>query len=332
MSATAVDEPTVGDPVVGKRARRLPRPALRSARPQRQRPTRQVREIRAGEAEEVLSIASSAFAILALVCGWMLLQTLFLGHASEARSQHLLYSQLRQELALATAPTGALDFENKPVQPGDPVALLSIPKLGLSEVVVDGTASGDLFHGPGHLRNTPLPGQAGTSVVMGRAATYGAPFRHITSLQPGAEIVVQNGQAKVIYRVKDVRRAGDPLPAAPTGATAGQLTLVTAEGSGGLGALRPHQVVYVDATTDEAVPAGPIASAVPPAELAMGRDTAALPVLAVVLAGLAALVLAVSVARRRFPAVLVWVLATPVAIAFAWAVTDQVMRLLPNLM
>jgi hypothetical protein len=29
---------------------------------------------------------------------------------------------------------------------------------------------------------------------------------------------------------------------------------------------------------------------------------------------------------------LVWLVATPVTIALAWAVTDQVMRLLPNLM
>jgi sortase A len=42
--------------------------------------------------------------------------------------------------------------------------------------VVEGTASSDLLDGPGHLRSTVLPGQVGTSVVMGRAKTYGAPF------------------------------------------------------------------------------------------------------------------------------------------------------------
>ena len=50
------------------------------------------------------------------------------------------------------------------------------------------------------------------------------------------------------------------------------------------------------------------------------------------LAFLAGLGLAVSVARRRFHAALVWLVAAPVAIALAWAVTDQVMSLLPNLM
>ena len=50
------------------------------------------------------------------------------------------------------------------------------------------------------------------------------------------------------------------------------------------------------------------------------------------LAFVAGLVLAVSVARRHLRGALVWLVAAPVAIALAWAVTDQVMRLLPNLM
>ena len=65
----------------------------------------------------------------------------------------------------------------RPSPVGEPVALLSIPRLGISQVVVEGTASGDTLAGPGHLRDTVLPGQVGTSVVYGRAATYGAPVR-----------------------------------------------------------------------------------------------------------------------------------------------------------
>ena len=44
------------------------------------------------------------------------------------------------------------------------------------------------------------------------------------------------------------------------------------------------------------------------------------------LALVAGLVLAVSASRRRLPDALVWLVAAPVAIALAWAVTDQVMR------
>lgn len=309
------------------RRRALPR--RRSPRPERPAPT--VRDIRAGEAEESLALASSGLLVVAMVCGWILLQLLVLGGVSQTRAQHLLYGELRAQLSQATAPTGALDFEGKPVAPGAPVALLTIPALHLQQVVVSGTASGDLMAGPGHLRNTPLPGQAGVSVVMGRASTYGAPFRDLTRLAHGDRITVQQAQGQVTYVVDGVRRAGDPLPA-PLAAGQGRLTLVSAEGSGPLAALSPREVVYVDATTTRPVPAGVTPSAVPDSERAMARDSSALPALVLVLAGLVGVVVGVSVLRRRFTGWLVWTFATPVVIALAWATTDQVVRLLPNLM
>lgn len=288
--------------------------------------------ISSGTPEERMALASSAMTVIVLVCGWMLLQMLLLGGISEARSQHLLYGTFRAELAAATAPTGELDYQGKPLAPGSPVAIISIPKLGLEQVVVDGTASGDLLAGPGHVRTTPMPGSIGTSVVMGRGSTYGAPFRRIDTLTRGDLIQVTNAQATVQYRVVDVRRAGDKIPAAPTGATAGRLVLISGEGHGFLGALRPHAAVFIDADTQKGTPAGPVADALPGPEAPMATDTGALNDLVLLLALLAGLVLLISVARRHLRATLVWTFATPVAIALAWAVTDQVMRLLPNLM
>jgi sortase A len=293
---------------------------------------RPVRPIQPGEPAEALYLISSASTIVLLVCVWMVLQMLVLGRISEARAQHLLYGQYRTELATETAPSGALDYDNKPVVEGSPVALLSIPRLGVNDVVVDGTASGDLLRGPGHLRTTPLPGNIGTSLVMGRSTTYGGPFGDITSLRPGDDITVVGAQGTVHYVVRDVRRAGDPIPASPTGTSSGRLILATADGSGTLSVLRPRDVVYVDADTTKAFPSGPVYPAVPESEKAMQHDSSALPLLVLLLALLAALVLAVSIARRHLQASLVWLVAAPVAIALAWAVTDQVMRLLPNLM
>ena len=295
-------------------------------------PVQPARQIRPGEPSETLYLVSSACTVLVLVCVWVLLQMLVLGRISEARAQHLLYSQLRTELATETAPTGALDFDAKPVDEGSPVALLTIPALGLQQVVVDGTASGDLLDGPGHLRTTPLPGSVGVSLVMGRATTYGAPFAAITSLHAGDTIRVVAAQGAVTYTVTDVRRAGDPIPPLPAGDRAGRLILATADGSGFLSALRPREVVYVDADTDKAFPAGPVYPSVPQAEKAMQHDATAWPLLVLLLAILVALVLVVSMARRHLRSTVVWLVATPVAIALAWAVTDQVMRLLPNLM
>jgi sortase A len=311
----------------------MTRPAAEPPTPSLPRQGRANRPIRPGDAGETLYFISSACTIVVLVCVWVLLQMLLLGPISESRAQHLLYSEYRTQLATETAPTGALDYDGKPVAEGSPVALMSIPAIGLADlVVVDGTASGDLLQGPGHLRTTPLPGNRGISLVMGRSTTYGAPFAQITSLHPGDAIQVLGAQGRVTYTVRDVRRAGDPIPAAPTGAKSGRLILATAASTGPLAELRPREVVYVDADTQAAYPSGPVYPVVPDAEKAMQHDPSAWPLLVLLLALLGALVLAVSVARRYVRAALVWLVAAPVAIALAWVVTDQVMRLLPNLM
>ncbi|MFL6155187.1 MAG: sortase domain-bontaining protein [Marmoricola sp.] len=276
--------------------------------------------------DEALSLLSSATAMIALVCGWFLLQLLFFGGISADRAQALLYDHYRGQLADATAPVGPV------VPPGDPVALLRVKSLGLEQVVVEGTASGDLLDGPGHRRDTVLPGQIGTSVVYGRAHTYGGPFARIATLRPGSEIVVQNAQGKVTYVVDDVRRAGDPVPAAPS-ATQGRLVLATGDASGVLDSLRANQVVYVDATATKAYDApGGLPTAVPSSETALASDPSAWPVLVLCLALLVGLTWVVSTARQRWSAVLVWTVAAPVAICLAWFTTDVVVRLLPNLL
>jgi sortase A len=269
---------------------------------------------------------SSATTMIALVCLWVAAQMLWFGGISESRDQQLLYQQFRTELAAATAPVGPV------TPPGDPVALLTIPHLGVQQVVVEGTASGDLLAGPGHLRDTVLPGQVGTSVVFGRAATYGAPFRRIAQLQKGDEISVVMAQGQRILKVTGIRRAGDPLPQPPAAGTA-RLTLVTAEGSGRFGDIAPGRALYVDATAAKGFPApAGLPTAVPAPEAVLASDRGALPMLVLCLALLLAVTLGIVSARQRWSAVRVWVVASGPAIALAWFTTDVVMRLLPNLM
>ncbi|MFA6577034.1 MAG: class E sortase [Nocardioides sp.] len=332
MTATLTADPTVdpsASPTRLPRRRRLrlqtpgtPRPpgARRITTPRRPAPPPGPPT----SAENASSVLSSAFTMLAIVCLWMAVQMLFLGTLSQHRAQDLLYGELRTQLASATAPLG-------PVVPvGDPVAVLTAESIGLQQVVVEGTASGDLLVGPGHRRDTVLPGQEGTSVVYGRATTYGGPFGGLADLRPGDEIDVVMAQGELAFTVDGVRRAGDPLPQ-PAAAGAARLTLVTAEGSGRLAALAPKSAIYVDATAPKAFPAPPgRPAAVPESEKAMATDQGALPLLALYLALLLALTLGVIAARQRWSTALVWVIASPVAIALSWASTDVVMRLLPN--
>ena len=294
-------------------ARRKPNPAPRPKRPLTQ-------------GEETLAVFSSVFTMITIVCLWMAAQLLFLGGLSENRSQDLLYAELRTQLASLTAPVG-------PVVPvGDPVAVISAPEIGLQQVVVEGTASGDLLAGPGHRRDTPLPGQEGISLVYGRGTAYGAPFGDITQLAKGDKIEVVMAQGRITFTVLDVRRTNDPIPPPPA-AGAARLTLVTAEGAGWLGKyVSAESAVYVDAEAKKAFPApAGRPAAVPESEKAMANDKGALPLLALALGCLVALTLGVIAARQRWSTALVWVIASPVAVALSWATTDVVMRLLPNL-
>jgi sortase A len=272
------------------------------------------------------AIATTAMFVVAGLCGWALLQVLVLGALGESRAQNVLYSQLREELAAQKAPTGGA------IAPGRPVAVLTIPTLGLRQVVVEGTASGDLLSGPGHRRDTVLPGQAGPSIIYGRATTYGGPFRSLTTLQVGDGIQVTTGQGEFVYRVDGVRRAGDLGPRSLT-AGEGRLTLVTAEGTGLLAALTPSQAVYVDATLQGTGVNGPAGrpAGVPGSEKALGRDTSVLPYLGLVLQGLLAAVVGVMLIRRRLPGRVTWIVAVPVLVALAWLATDAAAELLPNL-
>lgn len=278
------------------------------------------------ERSESATVGVEAITVIGLICAWMVAQMLLFGMLSHTRSQAILYGQLREELAEATAPTGGV------IVPGNPVALVTIPAIGVQEVVVEGTSAGELLKGPGHLRSSVLPGQAGTSVLLGRARTYGAPFAKISLLHAGHAIQAMTAQGPATYRVDDVRRAGDALPK-QLAAGAGRLTLVSGYTGTRLSSLAPHEVVYVDATLitkSYQAPANGL-RAVAPSELAMARDTNVMPSLALSLGALAVVLAAGLLARDRIPDAVVWIVGAPTTIALAWASGDNLMHLLPNL-
>ncbi|HEX6356004.1 class E sortase [Actinophytocola sp.] len=269
--------------------------------------------------------------ILAVVGLSFLVHIGLIGAVQHERDQAALHEQLRSELALATAPVGPTDVDGRPLVSGDPVALLEIPSLGVVEVVGEGTSAGVLMSGPGHRRDTVLPGQAGVSVIAGRRAAYGGPFASIGLLRGGDQIVVTTGQGRHVYRVLGVRRAGDPLPAA-LAAGKGRLTLMTADGPPFL----PTDVVRVDAqliTPAQQAPARLPSDALPAAEETLATDSSAL----VPLVLWAQLLLAAAVAlvwvRHRVGGWQSWVIGLPVLIAIGAQVADQAAAaLLPNLL
>ena len=90
-------------------------------------------------------------------------------------------------------------------RPGDPLGRIRMPRIGVSEVFVEGTGTADLRKGPGHYPATPLPGQRGTVAIAGHRTTYGAPFHDVDDLRRGDAIVLSMPYGRFTYRVQRTR-------------------------------------------------------------------------------------------------------------------------------
>jgi len=84
----------------------------------------------------------------------------------------------------------------------DPLTRLSIPKINLDAVVVEGTSRRQLLVGPGHVQASAIPGEAGNAVITAHRDTF---FRHIFELNKGDEIQVRRRGAAYRYEVTGKR-------------------------------------------------------------------------------------------------------------------------------
>jgi LPXTG-site transpeptidase (sortase) family protein len=89
--------------------------------------------------------------------------------------------------------------EFKTHQPaGEILTKLSIPRIGLRAVVIEGTSSRSLLLGPGHMTGSSIPGTDGNSVIAGHRDTF---FRHLQSLKIGDAIYVLRSGKRFHYAV-----------------------------------------------------------------------------------------------------------------------------------
>lgn len=277
-----------------------------------------------------MRVPGAVLTLLGVVLLSFVLHITVISHLRYERAQQTAYADFRAQLAEATAPVGQTDFNDRQLALGVPVAVLEFPALGTRQVVFEGTTASVLQNGPGHRRDTPLPGQPGTSVVMGRLAAYGGPFGGLRLLTAGDAVVVTTGQGRHEYRVRGQRKPGDPLPP-PLTAGAGRLTLMT---GGGLPYL-PEDVLRVDAELTSQPQEAPVRTvgrqSLSPAEEGMASDNGAWVPLVLWGQLLLVAVFAVSWAWARWGAPQAWVVGVPVLAGVGLTVADQVARLLPNL-
>ncbi|WP_370291572.1 sortase [Nocardioides sp.] len=276
------------------------------------------------------TLTTSALGLLSLVLLVLLMNLTVVSQLQHWNSQRDLYSKLRLGFAEGSSPIGQLDINGKIVESGTPIALLRIPRLGLREVVVEGTSSRTTKLGVGHRRDTPFPGQPGVAILMGRAAAYGGPLGGIGELQRGDKISVSTGQGIAQYEVIGPRNGATQLPV--LGPSDGRLTLITADGP----PFAPTSVLRVDAKLiSKAQPRPPIAIApgvVADEDQAMSGDSER----AFSLSWLSELLLGLSLAAvwawKRWNRRAAYVVFLPALTVTAFACADRVIDLLPNLL
>ncbi len=170
----------------------------------------------------VIGVVAAALAVVILV-----LAETVVGALLQARSQQVLAPKFAQTLDVAAGAAGTPDLSPLPIDPprvGDPVGIVRIPSLGMSQVIVEGQDSAMTQNGPGHVLGTSLPGQPGNAAIVGRRTTFGAPFRNLNRLRKGNRIAVTTVEGTAVYVVDRVGYAHGDLfkPLARN-----QLTLVT---------------------------------------------------------------------------------------------------------
>ncbi|MFJ4189934.1 sortase [Kitasatospora sp. NPDC089509] len=240
-----------------------------------------------------------------------------LSDIQERHYQSTAYKTFQDQLARAVAPTGS-------AADGDPVALVDIPAIGLHQtVVVEGTTGRDLMRGPGHRRDTALPGQSGVAVLFGRGATFGAPFAELSKLRVGDRIETTTGQGKATYVVNVYGDGDHPI----TDPARNRLVLVTGDSD-----WIPGSTVMIGARLEgdpQQNPGGRPATV--PYDKALAADKGALATLQLWSLGLLGAVAGALLLARYWRRSTAYLSSAPVVGALLWAVYENAAALLPNL-
>lgn len=328
----------VTDVIRGARTPRVPRSGGGGTRPPRSlsrgrsrlpQPGPRARSPRDGRWWAGAIILTASALLLAFVA-----HVAVLSAAQHHRAQTLAYDEMRESMAKGSIWVGQLrqvDGENVMAPPGSPVGLLEAPAIGLSEVVLEGSTSEVLRSGIGHRRDSVMPGQAGTAVILGRQLAYGGPFAQLNRLVPGDEITVTTGQGVNTFRVISLRREGDRMPQ-PLARGEGRLELQTADGL----AMFPSGVLHVDAELVSQVQTTPSRvlgyPALPHAERAMGQNDAAWFTAFFAFVFFAAAGVGMWWLWRTWGRWHAWLVGVPVLVALGVVTADIVMSALPNLL
>lgn len=84
---------------------------------------------------------------------------------------------------------------------GEAIGRITVPRMGINMVLVNGTDHEALTKGPGRDLRTAMPGEGRLVYIAGHRTTYLAPFSHIDSLHEGDRVTLRMPYATFVYAV-----------------------------------------------------------------------------------------------------------------------------------
>jgi len=130
--------------------------------------------------------------LLLIVLGVGLLSYVASEYWGMYRSQQRLEAEWERQAATANAPGQAV------IPPEQMLTRVVVPKIGLDAIVVEGASRKELSEGPGHMKETAMPGETGNAVITAHRDTF---FRHIYELVKGDHIQVRRAGRVFTYEV-----------------------------------------------------------------------------------------------------------------------------------
>lgn len=91
---------------------------------------------------------------------------------------------------------------NKPIEKGEKIGRLMIPKLELALPIFQGTDEDVLKQGVGHFIPSALPGEQNNVILSGHRDTV---FRKLGKVGVGDEVIVATEVGEFLYKIKKVR-------------------------------------------------------------------------------------------------------------------------------
>ncbi|MDI6715591.1 MAG: sortase [Actinomycetota bacterium] len=125
----------------------------------------------------------------------------------ERQDRLILKGQLpREEEIISNLHTnkGLAKSKSKEKRKPFPKTKIIIPKIGVNQVVLEGTSPDILKLGPGHYIGTANPGDRGNVGIAGHRVTYTHPFNRLDELVRGDLIILETIDYQYEYRVENM--------------------------------------------------------------------------------------------------------------------------------